>query len=120
MVRPIALLLRQIQDGRVTKVAFVRPTGASWLQPLYDLALITAAQCASFDRAPDLSFVTPEPEPLALFGEPVSAAVRELMTGAGIALHVRSHGVPSRPGRLHTPTGRPHGSRSIASSRCLD
>ena len=27
------LLLRQIQDGRVTKVAFVRPTGASWLSP---------------------------------------------------------------------------------------
>jgi sulfide:quinone oxidoreductase len=99
------LLLREIREGRVGKVAFVRPAGPSWLLPLYDLALTTAAQCQAFGRAPELTFVTPEAEPLEAFGEPVSSAVRELMDEAGIALHLRSHGVPSRPGRLHVQPG---------------
>src|SRR6185312_15948631 len=39
------LLLHQLLEGRFDKVAFVRPPGASWPLPLYDLALMTAAEC---------------------------------------------------------------------------
>ena len=37
------LLLHQLREGRVNKLAFVKPTGPSWPLPLYDLALMTAA-----------------------------------------------------------------------------
>ena len=37
------LLLHQLREGRVDKLAFVKPTGPSWPLPLYDLALMTAA-----------------------------------------------------------------------------
>ena len=41
------LLLHQLREGRVDKLAFVKPTGATWPLPLYDLALMTAADCAA-------------------------------------------------------------------------
>ena len=41
------LLLNQLREGRIDKLAFVRPAGASWPLPLYDLALMTAADCAA-------------------------------------------------------------------------
>ena len=38
-------LLRRLEGGRAGGVAFVKPKGASWLVPLYELALATAAAC---------------------------------------------------------------------------
>jgi sulfide:quinone oxidoreductase len=47
--------------ARVDQVAFVKPARASWPLPLYDLALLTAAECAAHDRADvELSLITPE------------------------------------------------------------
>ena len=63
------LLLHQLREGRVDKLAFVRPAGASWPLPLYDLALMTAADCAAHNRSEvELSLITPEEEPLGIFG----------------------------------------------------
>ena len=45
------MLLHQLRQGRVQRVAFVKPAGASWPLPLYDLALMTAADCAAHSRA---------------------------------------------------------------------
>ena len=45
------LLLHQLREGRVGSVAFVRPAGVSWPLPLYDLALLTAADCAAHGRS---------------------------------------------------------------------
>jgi sulfide:quinone oxidoreductase len=54
------LLLHQLREGRHKKVAFVKPAGATWPMPLYDLALMTAGDCAAHHR-PDveLSLITP-------------------------------------------------------------
>jgi sulfide:quinone oxidoreductase len=100
------LLLHQLRDGRVNRLAFVKPPGASWPLPLYDLALMTAAQCAASDR-PDveLSLITPEAEPLGIFGRLASAAIRELLADAGVALHTNSYGVPSSAGWLDISPG---------------
>jgi sulfide:quinone oxidoreductase len=71
------LLLRQLHEGRVNKVAFVKPAGASWPLPLYDLALITAAEYAAHDLSEvELSLITPEEEPLGIFGKPASPVFR--------------------------------------------
>jgi sulfide:quinone oxidoreductase len=100
------LLLRQLQKGRVTKLAFVKPAGASWPLPLYDLALMTAAECAAHHLPGiELSLITPEDEPLGIFGNPASAAIRRLLDDSGVARHTSNYGFPSRPGWLDISPG---------------
>jgi sulfide:quinone oxidoreductase len=100
------LLLHQLREGRVNSVAFVKPAGPSWPLPLYDLALLTAADCAAHGRPEvELSLVTPEEEPLGIFGSPASAAIRGLLQESRIALHTSSYGVPSHPGWLDVSPG---------------
>jgi sulfide:quinone oxidoreductase len=100
------LMLHQLRDGRIGKVAFVKPPGASWPLPLYDLALMTAADCAAHGRTGvELTLVTPEEEPLAMFGHTVSAAIGDLLREHGIALHTSSYGVLNRDGRLGISPG---------------
>lgn len=86
-------LLDRIREGRVKRLAFVKPFGASWPLPLYDLALMTAADCAARGRRDiELSLVTPEAEPLAMFGASASAAIRRLLDERRITLHTSSYG----------------------------
>ena len=100
-------LLRQLKDGRVRRVAFVKPDGASWPLPLYELVLAAAAECDACGAEVELSLVTPEVQPLESFGAPASAAARAALDASGVRLYSGSHGVPSRPGRLIvTPGGR--------------
>ena len=100
------LLLHRLREGRVDRLAFVKPAGPSWPLPLYDLALTTAADCAANERADvELSLVTPEAEPLGIFGPPASAAIRRLLAGSGVTLHTSSYGVPGRPGWLDISPG---------------
>ena len=95
------LLLHRLREGQVDKLAFVRPAGASWPLPLYDLALMTAADCAAHNRSEvELSLITPEEEPLGIFGNTASAAIRRLLDESGVTLYPGSYGVPNPPGRL--------------------
>jgi sulfide:quinone oxidoreductase len=100
------LLLHQLCEDEVKRLAFVKPAGASWPLPLYDLALMTAAECAAHGRAGvELTLITPEPEPLAIFGTTASAAVRRLLHDNRVTLYTSSYGRPSRPGWLAISPG---------------
>jgi sulfide:quinone oxidoreductase len=100
------LLLNRLREGRVNRLAFVKPSDPSWPLPLYDLALLTAADSAAHGRSDvELALVTPEQEPLGIFGSPASAAIRPLLQASGIALHTSSYGVPGPPGWLHVSPG---------------
>jgi sulfide:quinone oxidoreductase len=95
------LLLHELLQGQINKLAFVKPAGASWPLPLYDLALMTAAECAAHGRSEvQLSLITPEEEPLAVFGNPASAAVGALLDHSGVTVHAGSYGLPGRLGWL--------------------
>jgi sulfide:quinone oxidoreductase len=98
------LLLHQLREGRVDKLAFVKPAGLSSPLPLYDLALMTAAAAAHRPEV-ELSLVTPEEKPLGIFGAPASAAVTRLLDERGVSLYTSSIGVPGRPGCLHIRPG---------------
>lgn len=103
------LLLHELREGQVTRLAFVRPAGATWPLPLYDLALSTAADCAAHGRTDvQLSLITPERQPLEIFGPTVSSAVSRLLDDSGVTLYTTSiTAVPSRPGWLDiAPGGR--------------
>jgi sulfide:quinone oxidoreductase len=100
------LLLDQLDHGRAGSIAFVKPGGASWPLPLYDLALLTATRCMTRHRSGvQLSLITPEPKPLGIFGDTVSAAVRGLLEDSGVALYPGSYGVPGHRGWVEIAPG---------------
>jgi sulfide:quinone oxidoreductase len=84
-------LLAEAEDGVVEAIMFALPVGATWPLPLYELALLTAAHLEQ--RAPRvrLAIVTPEQEPLSLFGTSAGEAIRPILEERGIKLHTRCH-----------------------------
>lgn len=99
-------LLKQLAQGDASRLVFVKPPGSSWPLPLYDLALMTASHCAARGRSDiELLLLTPEEEPLAVFGRSVSAAVRDLLERVGVALHTNSYARPAREGWLDVVPG---------------
>jgi sulfide:quinone oxidoreductase len=97
----IERLLTELQTGEVQRVAFAIPAGASWSLPGYELALMTAAWLASRSiRGVTLALVTPEHEPLQLFGREASDAVRALLDEREIAVHTKAYPAEARAGEL--------------------
>ncbi|HEY5188578.1 MAG TPA: FAD-dependent oxidoreductase [Solirubrobacteraceae bacterium] len=89
-------LLAESDSGRHVRVAFVVPAGVTWPLPLYELALHTAAWLAERGIGPvPLTFVSPESDPLAVFGRSVSEEVASLLEQHGVTF-LRAH-----PVRLH-------------------
>ena len=83
----IRTLLDEIAAGDVRRVAFAVPWGAVWSLSIYELALMTAAYLGAHQiQGVELMLVTPEEEPLQLFGRAGSNAVGELLDERGIAL----------------------------------
>jgi sulfide:quinone oxidoreductase len=78
-------LLSDLERGFSHSAAFVVPPGVSWPLPLYELALMTAREVYSMGiDGIELEIVTPEPEPLALFGPSASDALMGVLRDAGI------------------------------------
>ena len=108
-------VLRDLDAGQVRRIAFVGVPGESWLLPLYELALLTAAHVAD-ERLSDveLLLVTPEDAPLGLFGPRASAAVRQLLADRGIELHAATYAARLQDGCLHVvPEGRLRVDRAV-------
>ena len=95
-------LLRELEARRIRRVAFAVPAGTSWPLPLYELALMTAAHVADRRlRHVELTIVTPEEEPLELFGAAASDAIRGLLDQRGIGLHAARYPAAMQGGELH-------------------
>lgn len=81
-------LLRDLEQGYCKRVAFVAPPGLTWTVPLYELALLTAGQLWGMGiEDTEIHVVTPEREPLELFGRAASDDVHRLLRRARIHLH---------------------------------
>ena len=88
----VSALLDELPSGEIRHLVFAVPRGAVWPLPIYELALMTAAHLRSHRiHGVELTLVTPEAEPLELFGEAASDAVRELLAERAIALRVGSY-----------------------------
>jgi sulfide:quinone oxidoreductase len=80
-------LLRDLEEGYSKRLAVVVPPGAVWPLPAYELALMTAGEAVAMGQDDiEVTVITPEHEPLSLFGEEASAAVAEELAAAGIRL----------------------------------
>jgi len=112
-------VLAELEDGSVRRVAYVVPAGTGWALPVYELALLTAlwVERRGLD-AVELSLVTPEEEPLELFGPAASEVIRELLDDRSIALHTRAFAVELRDGGLRLlPDGELPADRVVALPR---
>lgn len=99
-------LLAQLERGDLSRVAFAAPAGISWTLPAYELALLTASWIA--DRhltGIELAIITPEQEPLAVFGSTASRALRDLLADRGIRLRVNTIAEDFVPGALRLASG---------------
>jgi sulfide:quinone oxidoreductase len=103
----ITRLLTELEAGSVRSVAFVIPPGRVWNLPAYELALMMEAWLAARGVTDtELTVVTPEPEPLHLFGTDASRAVRELLEDRDIRVHCGAHATAFRDGELVLTTKR--------------
>ena len=81
-------VVQDVEEGYSKSMAFLLPEGPAWPLPLYELALLTAERAYSMGiDGVELSLVTPEPAPLAVFGTAASKAVSDLLERAGIRVY---------------------------------
>jgi len=97
-VESFSELLADLVARRTHRVAFALPAGVAWALPLYELALMTAEHLhdAGVDDA-ELVLVTPERDPLDVFGAPIASRIRALLAQRDIT--IRTDTVPFRVGR---------------------
>lgn len=89
-------LLADLVARTVRSVAFAAPVGVTWTLPLYELALMTAERLRSARVDARLAVVTPEDDPLDVFGARPAKRMRALLAERGIG--VWTHAVPMRIG----------------------
>jgi sulfide:quinone oxidoreductase len=79
-------LIQDVEAGYVRSIAFVMPLGATWPVALYELALMTAERAFDQCQTCELTVLTGEQAPLAVFGAATARALRDRLQAAGIAL----------------------------------
>jgi sulfide:quinone oxidoreductase len=79
-------LIGRAAEGHHHRIAFVVPPGVTWALPLYELALMTERRVREGGERAEIVLVTPEAEPLNVFGTAASAEVGALLSGRGIEI----------------------------------
>ncbi len=77
-------LLRQAAEHESGRIAFVVPPTGSWPLPVYELALMSERRARELSIDVQITIVTPEPEPLGVFGHIASGAIASLLATRGI------------------------------------
>jgi sulfide:quinone oxidoreductase len=80
-------LVQDLEGAYVRRIAFVVPPGVAWSVPIYELALMAAQRAFEMCVDVELTLVTPEERPLAVFGPQASADVQGMLEAAGITIH---------------------------------
>jgi sulfide:quinone oxidoreductase len=123
-------VVQDVEEGYSKSIAFLLPDGPVWPLPLYELALMTAERAYSMgiDEL-ELSLVTPEISPMAIFGPAASDAVADRLERAGITVYssalaevpasrqviIQPQGIELHPGRMvATPRIAGPGIRGLA------
>lgn len=91
-IEAIGSVLRELASGAARSVAFVIPWGAVYSLPAYELALLTSAHLDRLGvRGVEVTVVTPEDEPLQVFGPQASEAIRRLFADRAIVLRTGAY-----------------------------
>jgi len=94
-------LIQDVEGGYTQRLAFVVPPEVAWSLPLYELALMTARRAYEMSM-PDMeiTLVTPEDSPLAVFGRKASAEVSRLLDEAGVRVEANAYAEVERKGEV--------------------
>ena len=111
-IRGFRTILEELEAGAARSLAFVVPEGVTWPLPLYELALMTAERLRGRDVR--LTFVTPERDPLHVFGVAARERVRTLLAERGIALRLGGRALEIANGILLTSSGAVTADRIVA------
>jgi sulfide:quinone oxidoreductase len=99
-------VVRELQAGTLRKVVFTMPAGLGWPLPIYELALLAAAQLKGADSpSAELRIVTPEEAPLQVFGVRASEQMSQLLGERGIELVTGASPVKFENGQLDIAPG---------------
>ncbi len=99
-------LLERLTTADLRRLVFAVPAGSTWPLPLYELALLTGEYVAEHLTQAELTVVTPEEQPLALFGTKASEAMAQLLEMRGIGFRAASTPVAFEGGVLRLAAGR--------------
>ena len=108
-------VLQDVEGRYISRLAFVIPDGPVWPLPIYELALMTAARARDVSAELAVTIVTPEPAPLAIFGEAVSERVERLLDQAGIVTMTSTRSAVHGPGLIAMHPGN----REISADRVI-
>lgn len=92
----VAGLIEKLAVPEARRAVFAAPSGVSWTLPLYELALLTAAEIERRGLAVETTLITPEAAPLQVFGQAVSDRIESLLADRAIR---RLRGVAHSVGR---------------------
>jgi sulfide:quinone oxidoreductase len=85
-VAALRRVLDELIAGSSRSVAFTLPTERTWPLPIYELALMTAVHVRHHGSDAGVWLVTPEEEPLELFGPAGSRAINEMLNACEVRL----------------------------------
>ena len=97
-------VLDEIAREEARSLAFVVPWGPTWPLPAYELALLSSRHVAP---GVELWLVTPEAEPLQLFGPAATSAIRDLLVTRGVGLRTGAYCTRFADGQLELRPGGP-------------
>ena len=105
-VEALERILLEAESGQVRRLVFAMPSGAAWPLPVYELGLLTAARLhARGVHGVEVAIVTPEQQPLQLFGSAATALVLQLLEERGVELHTGAHAAEALDGELRLVRG---------------
>jgi sulfide:quinone oxidoreductase len=109
-------IIQDIEGGYLKSLAFVAPGRMAWPLPLYELALMAAGRAYDMSLELDVTILTPEESPLAIFGQNASSAVAGLLKRAKIQTIHSAYAEVPRSGEVVINPGdrRLHVDRVIA------
>jgi sulfide:quinone oxidoreductase len=104
----VGSVLDAVEQGESRRLVFAVPSEATWSLPIYELAMMAAVDLrARGVRNATLTLVTPESEPLRLFGAAAGAALREMLDTRGVALLTDTRPLTVGEGLLRVEPGKP-------------
>jgi sulfide:quinone oxidoreductase len=92
--------LDDLLEGSARSIALTLPAERTWPLPIYELALMTAGTLRQHCRDAEVWLVTPEQQPLELFGPAGSRAIAEMLEARQVRLRTAAHPSLVRKGAL--------------------
>lgn len=96
-VAAVRTVLDELVAGAAKSIALTLPSERSWPLPIYELTLMTAAYLREQGVGAPVWLVTPEEEPLELFGPAAGAAIAPMLRAQGVRLRTSSRPALVRP-----------------------